>query len=278
LHETTLSFDASMLTAGLLHAALIGDVQGTNPLGAPPLKDAEKLSDGLATVRDLQFRFCVAHEIGHAALATRDTRDETLGRMSLMLERLRSHNHSTDSPWINDLSERVSRAGSDHDWILDEALCDSYAADALGRAAASGRLPLGLVGDDLSFALDSYFLLMWFLEALRFRITALWIPAGCGQPIGPDIAMFRGRFAMMQFLLSYLAKSETESSKLYDDVLTASSRSEELLEWLNASLEIAQASDNLEAIIRIGARSLNVYRLTPDLLRSAALLALGWKA
>jgi hypothetical protein len=117
------------------------------------------------------------------------------------------------------------------------------------------------------------------LEALRFRIEGLFDQAAPGwQSTHPHEALWRGSFATLQFLVSYLAGSKFDTRHIYEEVRGARESSEEMLGWLQQNLDAAQADENLESLVKLGARCRTVYGLSTKALNRAAAAALGWDA
>jgi hypothetical protein len=291
LLEESLQFNADELTAGLLHTVLLQDSEGLNPLGCPNFPGAKDVRTALTKVSDFQFRLFVAHEVGHVLAASQPrARGLAARRLMRLVEGLEGDSatretHPNDTArdevltptpaelrtWLHALD-----AAAPVDPLLEEFLCDNIAAEALGAAAARSSAEVALVADDLVFAIDAAFLLMWFLEALRFRIAALFDDDSGLLDTGPGSARARGHYFAFQFLLSYLAASGRSVEEISRDVEASARRADDLMAWLAENLEAAQSDANLEGVVKLGARSCVAYGVNGGRLHASVRRALGW--
>lgn len=151
---------------------------------------------------------------------------------------------------------------------------DNIAVDALGEATARAAPRVEIAAHDMTFAIDALFLLIWFLEALRFRLAAIF-DSSLRQD-DPDVARLRGFFASFQFLLTYLAQSQQDVSRVSVDVMESAHLSDELAKWLVSNHELIVSGENLENPVILGSRYRVVHDWSVAQLRGAALKALNW--
>lgn len=322
LLEESLRYNVWDLSCGFLHAILEDDPSGRNPLGRADFALAETITKSLQPLVDFQFKFCAAHEIGHAALRQDPTvREDAIRRLRYLCGGLNANHRDaqhgaaatedgadlTSARWLADVAAHLERGMTaadetrdreqsaqrrpdSQDPMLEEFLCDNLAAEALGVAAAAGRIKVGLVGYDLVFALDALFLLMWFLEGLRAGLAALFPEAQGSQAAqatpddqtgqsttGPEVAYMRGHLATFQFLLSYLAEAGLSAEQLEEELQASSETVDKLAEWLQDLLHTVLSAASLERCARLGHRHRTLFNLTPAQVHRGALSALGWR-
>lgn len=222
----------------------------------------------------------------HSVMTDPGARSAAKSRLMYLINGLQSSDKQADSfgadnltPSPAQLQTWLSAPGSedlDHG-ILEEFLCDNIAAEALGTAAARSSGSIDLVAHDLVFPIDAGFMIMWFWEALRFRLAALFDDEGALSDDGQEVARTRGHYFSFQFLVSYLVTSGASADHIQVHMMESAQRADDLMVWLNDNLEGAQSDDNLEAVVKLGARNCAVFGLRAGRLHTAVRTALGWR-